>query len=205
MSFLPILFIGWVAQNRSRLKSTFFRFILTPFILLIAIIGSQQIVKNLQAESEKYALENLQSRAKGFHNWHTVLGGSSYSLGEIEYTTWGILKKIPVSCNVTFFRPYLTETNNIAMVMGALESSILLLLFLLLLYRYRLTWLKIVFKNPLLILSFFYSIIFGFIVGFTSYNFGALARYKIPVMPFFTFLLLYFYFDHLNKKANKIS
>lgn len=203
LSFLPILLIGWVAQNRKRIKSKFFRLVLTPFIISIAIFGGLQIVENLQAESEKYAMENLQSRAEGFHNWHTVLGGSSYSLGAIDYTTWGIIKKIPGSFNVTFFRPYITEVYNVAMAIGAIESTVLLLIFLLLLYWYRFSWLKEVFKNPLLVLSFFYSIVFGFIVGFTSYNFGALARYKIPVMPFFTFLLLYFYFDHKNKMKAK--
>lgn len=200
LSFLPILLIGWIAQNRNRIKSKFFRLILTPFISLIAIFGGLEIIENLQARSEKYALENIQSRAEGFHNWHSVLGGSSYSFGEIEYTTWGIIKKIPSAVNVTFFRPYLTEVNNAAMALGAIESTSLLILFILILYWYRLTWLRTTFKNPLLILSFSYAIVFGFIVGFTSYNFGALARYKIPVMPFLAFLLLYFYYEHFNQK-----
>jgi hypothetical protein len=30
-----------------------------------------------------------------------------------------------------------------------------------------------------------FSIIFAFSVGFTSYNFGTLVRYKIPLMPFY--------------------
>jgi len=49
-----------------------------------------------------------------------------------------------------------------------------------------------------------FSIVFGFAVGFTSYNFGALARYKIPVMPFFSFLLLHFYFKYKEKIKKEI-
>jgi hypothetical protein len=154
-------------------------------------------------DSSKYRLDTLQTRIEGFHSWHTTQGGASYDLGKVEYTPLGILKKVPEALNVTFFRPYLWEVHNITSLLGALESALLLAMFLYVLYLYKLKWIFISFNNSLLSLSVIYSLIFGFAVGFTSYNFGALARYKVPVMPFFAFLLLYFISNYkLYKKPD---
>ncbi len=206
LGFLPAITIGWVAYNRDRIKSKFLRNILTPFILVIAIGIGGEVVKNLQADSDKYAADNIKSRIDGFHTWHTLLGGSSYDLGEIEYTPLGILKVFPSAVNVTFFRPYITEISSAAISIGAIQSSYFLLLFIFILFHYRLSWLRTIFKEPLLLLSFTFSLIFGFMIGFTSYNFGALDRYKIPVMPFFAYILFYFYFEYKDKKkADKLA
>ena len=152
------------------------------------------LISNMLNDSEKYKISNLERRVEGFHSWHTTTGGSSYNLGDVEYTTIGIISKIPAALNATFFRPYLTEVRNITSLMGAIESFAILILFILVLWKNRLKWIIDSFKNSFLALAFVYSIVFGFAVGFTSYNFGALARYKVPVMPFFVFLLLYFYY-----------
>ncbi len=45
--------------------------------------------------------------------------------------------------------------------------------------------LKSLFSNPEVTLCLSFTIILGFVVGFTSMNFGALARFKIPILPFF--------------------
>jgi hypothetical protein len=39
--------------------------------------------------------------------------------------------------------------------------------------------------EPMLIFTFVFSMIFAFAVGLSSYNFGALVRYKIPCMSYF--------------------
>ena len=199
LGFLPALFIGWILYNRNRIKSRFFRMIVTPFILLVALLGGYKVMNSLQAQSEKYAVENLESRAKGFHSWHTHQGGSTYTLGEIEYTTVGLLKTIPRAINVTYFRPYPDEIINVGTAIAGLESLASLIMVLLLLYWDRLKWLSLIFHNPILLLSFIYVLIIGFAAGFTSYNFGALSRYKIPAMPFFAFILFYLYSEHRSK------
>jgi hypothetical protein len=43
--------------------------------------------------------------------------------------------------------------------------------------------------NPEVFFALLFSIIFAFAVGFTSFNFGALVRYKIPCIPFFVMAL----------------
>jgi hypothetical protein len=46
-------------------------------------------------------------------------------------------------------------------------------------------FLKLIAENPEVQFCLVFSVIFAFAVGFTSFNFGALARYKIPFMPFY--------------------
>jgi hypothetical protein len=45
--------------------------------------------------------------------------------------------------------------------------------------------------------------LFGFSVGFTAYNFGALVRFKIPVLPFYVMLLYLIQDEHYKIKAQK--
>ena len=45
-------------------------------------------------------------------------------------------------------------------------------------------------KDPNLMFFLIFSLIFAFAVGITSYNFGALSRYKIPCLPFYGAFLM---------------
>jgi hypothetical protein len=42
-----------------------------------------------------------------------------------------------------------------------------------------------IYKDSTILFCLIFSIIFAFAVGFTSMNFGALARYKTPALPFY--------------------
>jgi hypothetical protein len=162
-------------------------FLLLMVTGIIIYIGPQL----LREASAKYTVESIESRVRGFHSWHTDVGGSSYSLGEIEYTIPGVLKKVPAGLNVTLFRPYLWEVRNAAVLIGALESTLMIFLALLVLYKLGFKFMRYIRKQPMMYALLVYCLIFGFVVGFTSYNFGALGRYKIPMISIFAFILLY--------------
>ena len=191
IAFLPTVFLVYYYNYKSKIKSQIIRVISTPLIILIFITIGFFSLKALSESSNKYSAKQLEYKAKGFHSWHTSLGGSTYNLGEVEYTIIGALKKTPAALNATFFRPYLWEAKNPVVFLGALESLALLIIFLIVLYKTRLKPLKIL-KHTILLKSLVaFIMIFGFAVGFTSYNFGALGRYKMPVMSLFTFILIY--------------
>jgi hypothetical protein len=50
-------------------------------------------------------------------------------------------------------------------------------------------------KDPNLSFFLVFSLIFAFAVGVSSYNFGALSRYKIPCLPFYAAFLIILYYD----------
>jgi len=56
-------------------------------------------------------------------------------------------------------------------------------------------------SNPVITFTLVFSLIFAFGVGFTSYNFGALVRYKIPCMPFYLITLQLFRYHAEGNKA----
>ena len=132
-------------------------------------------------------------------------GLSSYDLGEIDYSLQGVLKKAPEAISVTLIRPFPNEIKNAMMVLGAVESLIfvfLILYFVFIKMRFF-GWTKVLFKDPFLISSFVFVLIFAFVVGFTSYNYGALFRYKIPCMCFYFLIVVLPYY--LNKNQVKES
>ena len=121
-------------------------------------------------------------------------GGSVYSLGDFDYSLAGVVRKFLPAIWVTLYRPHLWEVNNVVMLFAALEAFALLAFTIYVLYKVGLIRsLKTVTSNPFLIFCFLFSIVFAFAVGITTYNFGSLVRYKIPLYPFFVsglFILL---------------
>ena len=110
----------------------------------------------------------------------------------------------PASVNVTLFRPYITEAENVMMLFSALESLILMIatiyIFIGLGFFKTLSLLP---KDSFLMMCFIFAIFFAFAVGFTSYNFGALVRYKIPCIPFFVASLFILEYESKRLKREK--
>jgi hypothetical protein len=50
-----------------------------------------------------------------------------------------------------------------------------------------------IFKDPRILMSFIFAIVFAVGVGAATANFGTLSRYKIPSMPFYMIILLLLY------------
>lgn len=191
LAFIPAFLLGVNSLFNERFKGSFLRYIIgVP--LIAGVVGVLIILPGVLSQySDKYQVEQLQSRVRGFHTWHSDLGGSSYSLGDVEYTVTGVLTKIPSALNVTFFRPYLWESSSFVVAVAALESFLLLVVFLWAAIRLRMMLFKLLVNSPFILMLTVYCLIFGFVVGFTSYNFGALGRYKIPIFSLFTFLIFY--------------
>ena len=198
LAFIPSLFFILYLYLKSKINSPIIRFISGPVILVVlmsmGVFGLQKL-----SQSTSYSAENIQQNITGFHTWHTTTGGSSYNLGDLEYTPIGIISKIPAALNATFFRPYIWTARNPIMLVGALESTLVLILFTVVLYKTRFRVLRYLKCNKFLLGLSIFVLLFGFAVGFTSYNFGALARYKMPVFSIFIFTLYYMYYTKKNK------
>lgn len=189
IAVLPSLVIWGIAYHQTLVKD--WRLKLVGWISGMSFLFLILFLKrhDLQPMSQ-LLLEVFVSRALDFHNWHGLLaatqGGSGYSLGEIEFTWLGILSKLPVSVNVALFRPYLFEVHNPVMLMAAIESTALMLMTIYVLLRTGIfRTFGIAMRHPEILFCLFFAISFAFAVGFTSYNFGALVRYKIPCLPFY--------------------
>lgn len=190
-SFIPAVFVLIYAQVKTNIHSNFIRILITPILLLLISFFAFFVGRGLIQANQEFSAEGLEKQAKGFHSWHTTTAGSAYNLGEVNYTVGGVLQKIPASLNVTFFRPYFWESNNVVMLASAVESFIVLLLFIYVLFRWKGKLFSVFRQRPMLQMFLVYLLVFGFAVGFTSYNFGALVRYKLPIYSITFFVLCY--------------
>ena len=62
--------------------------------------------------------------------------------------------------------------------------------------------------DSLALFSLFFSLLYSFVAGFTSFNFGALDRYKIPALPFFMISLVVINYRHklsFGRSVRKIT
>jgi hypothetical protein len=82
------------------------------------------------------------------------------------------------------FRPYLWEVRNPLMVLSAIEGLFLLGFTFFVFLKRRAVILQTL-RNPDILFCVVFSLTFAFAVGVSTFNFGTLARYKIPLLPFY--------------------
>ena len=107
-----------------------------------------------------------------------------------------------------FPRPFLfTDVNNLSLAFEGIQTFILLILTLFVIVKVGLTkFFRILLFNKDVSAFFLFALLFGVTIGLTSYNFGALSRYKIPSIPFFTAVLtIIYYLGYLKKKLQSNS
>jgi hypothetical protein len=192
---IPALAVGTYVYYKAKIKIPFLRRILMPTLLALLMSASIAGVVQIAEASEKYRIDNLEKKVKGFQSWHETLGGAYYTIGggNIEYTLTGVLKVAPEALSHTYIRPFLWEARNVSMLFTAVESFLIFILMIISARYYIMDpdLRKFLHNNHIVVLLFVFALIFGFTVGFTSYNYGALARYKVPSQICFLFLLFY--------------
>lgn len=201
IAYLPGTFLWLFYHYRSNIKNNFIRVSVTPLLLFVVGGGIIFGLQSFSEELDEYALENVVDTAMSISSYISRLdGGSTYDLGTISPSISGLLSKIPAAVNVTLFRPYLFEINNIVMLIAALESSLVLLITLYIIFKVGLiNFFKNIFESGILLYCFIFTIVFGFAVGITSSNFGTLVRYKIPLLPFYLSGLFILYYQVTNQ------
>lgn len=195
----PFIFLWIISVKYYSLKSKALKFLSLPIFAVVSIVSIYFVLNTLTSTFEELSVENLVDKTKGFQGWHTTLQGSAYSLGDIEYTLSGFIRKMPASIIVTFFRPFLWEANKAVIMLSAVQSLFFLLFTLYLLLRMKFIYFfTSLFKSPEAIALLGFSLFYGVIVGFTSYNFGALDRYKIPCLSTYIMALFFIYNTYLK-------
>jgi len=131
----------------------------------------------------------------------TVRGGSTYELGDpTRTTTLGQLAFAPQAIVASFFRPFLWEASNLQILINSLETTTLTALLVRVLWKERLMRLwSCVRASPILMFFLVFSITFGVAIGLGTANLGTLSRYRVPLMPFYTGLILVL--DHVVMKG----
>ncbi len=189
---IPALAIWFFFHHLNYLRGRTFKVFTTAMTLGVIIVGAVAFAPQLQSGLSR-GLELFINKSIDFQSWHGLInsqGASGYSLGDIEFSAWGIISKMPLAIFTCYFRPLIHETTSAISLLSSIENTLLLLFTLFIVFRTGLfRSIKLLFSNHIIFALFVFVMLFGFITGFTSYNFGAMVRYRIPCMPAFLLIL----------------
>ena len=207
-AFIPAALLWIYLNNLKMIRSVVVRILIFPILIIVSIFSIYYSIVKVGEGDQRYAVENIAKTAKitaydiRFQTGRDA--GSGYTLGELDGSFGSLFRLAPQAINVSLFRPYLWEVNNPLMLLSALESLVFLILSLILIFKYRLGVLKS-FRNPDVSFSFIFSVILAFAVGVSSFNFGTLVRYKIPLLPFYAVALILIYYENKPRKEEEFD
>ena len=126
---------------------------------------------------------------------------ATLEMKEMDLSLGGMIANSPVKVFTCLYRPFIWESRKIFILFSSLESLLMLLTTLYVMFKLKfLGFFREMFNNPFILVSFIIAIFFALIIGFTTYNFGTMARYKIILMPFYFYTLVGLYTAYTDKK-----
>ena len=200
VSFFVVLLYKLIAK----IKIVIFR-IMVVAILLFGIITAlltidvSPYIKNFVNDS----VNQIQSFQKGYLNAQDMDEGgskSSFAISNIDPSMESILINSPAVIATCLFRPFVWESQKVIIFMASLEALVTLLMTLYVIGKLKVIYFfKFIFTDPFLLFCFLFSILFAMAVGYTTFNFGTMIRYKIIFLPFYFFLLISVYGKYQNR------
>jgi hypothetical protein len=198
VGFVVFLIHFFIKSRNSRVEKA-------AYIIVIAI-GAVLIFNFLIASYLQSIIEDSQVAIDSFKNTYENLdasgdAGSGFINKSFDFTPMGILLRSPGAIFTTLFRPFLWEIRNLMMLFSCLESVIALSAVLFLLIKLKVfRFFAYIISDPFILFAFIFVMILSALIGFTTFNFGTMVRYRIPVLPFYSFLLISIYVKYRGQK-----
>lgn len=202
LTFLPATILWLFIFYYNQIRSLFLKIILFPIVISSSVLLGYFAMEKAGEDNPKYSLSMISKTAQvtayDIRYWSGREAGSGYALGELDGTWQSMVKLAPSAISVSLFRPFLWEVKNPLMLLSAIESFILTVFTIYVIVRLRSRLLKTI-LHPAIFYCLVFSITFAFAVGVSTFNFGTLSRYKIPLVPFYSIALVLM-LDHLNRE-----
>lgn len=187
--YVPLVFVWLYWKYQIQIRNSVIRVLVAPVLFAAFASVGYLSLQQVTSETNKYSLDAIAQQAAITsydirYGWGARTGGDGgYDLGVLDGTWQSMIRLMPQAINVSLFRPYLWEARNPLMLLSALESLAVLLLTLRVVFTKGAV--KRVFSDPFLVFCVLFAVLFAFAVGISTYNFGTLMRYKIPLVPFY--------------------
>lgn len=208
LCFLPAALLWFYLRQVKTIKSQMVKIMTVPFLVLFIGGASYYSIVMVSEGDRRYSLDKIAETAMitayDIRYWTGRDAGSGYSLGELDGSFASMLKLAPQAVNVSLFRPYFWEVRNPLMLLSALEGTALLLFTLFVLYKRKGYWMAAMRETPVVMFCLVFSITFAFAVGVSTFNFGTLSRYKIPLLPYYTLALIFILFYENNPRKTGV-
>jgi hypothetical protein len=209
LAFLPALSLWILFTYSHSISNASLRTFVKVVIVLISVGGLLYFSDKFSQSLGRYSLQNVVTTSAVTRNYISSVSGdagSAYSLGEFDPTFTGMLAKFPLAVNVSLFRPYIWETKKPIQLLNALEALMFLWVTIKVLLSVGIvqTW-RTIKNDPTIQFCLIFTLVFAFAVGISSYNFGALSRYRIPCLPFYGLALVLIYYKNKPVVKNILS
>ncbi len=203
---IPASFTFFLQNVTKKYKSSFVKLIVLP-IASVIIFGIFLYAYNVfSVYFGDYAIDRVIKKAQITQDdlLREQYGDNKFDIGRISDSPYELIFKFFPAVNATLFRPYIWEARNVLMVFSGLENLLLLGLSIYSLFKLNIrNFFSTIFSHPILSFSFIYALLFGFSVGISVANFGALVRLKIPAIPFFLATVIIVSFSKSFKTKNQ--
>jgi hypothetical protein len=173
--------------------------------VLIFIISISPIPSLIQDAAEE-SFNQIDFYQEIYQQQGELNNSQSTFLLDTNLTPQSLVVKTPAVIFTCLFRPYPWESGKIIMLFSSLEATLTFIFTLFVLWKTR-VWgfFENIFNNPIGLFCFIFSILFAALVGFTTFNFGTMVRYKIIFLPFYYFLLTFIYTRYTTANPTKHS
>lgn len=189
MTIFPASLLWLLYRRVQRIKNALLRILLLPGTM--ALLGGLSLL-TMERLGDRLGKFSLDSALRTIVLNQTDMtrseqyGTNYFNIGHMDATWPSVLSKFPQATFAGLFRPTILESNNVVMALAGLENAYVLLFAIYLLWRTRLVFFfTLLLKNPLLQMCFVFALGYAFMVGVSTPNFGALVRFKIPMLPMF--------------------
>jgi hypothetical protein len=204
LSLLPGIILWLNSAYLKQIKNRILKILILPLLSIIILIIGLNVFQNISGLMGVYgevdtAIEQAQVIRSDLLR-SDQYGTNNYDIGKFDGSLISLISVAPNAIFTALFRPFLWEVGSPTMVFSAIENFILIIFTLFTLIRVSpFAVLRTLIKEPFLFYCLIFSILFAFGVGIAGTNFGAMVRYKTPLMPFF-FSMIYLLFK--NNKSN---
>ena len=207
LTFLPAIILWFFSKYIKSVRVLMLRVMITPFVFGAAIVLGYLTVQQVAKEDTRYKLDRIAETAMITaydirYGWGARTGeGSGYTLGELDGSFGSVVRLAPQAIIVSLYRPYLWEVHNPLMLLSSIEGLMLIVITIFVFVKTRSAGLKTI-GQPEVLFCMIFSLVFAFAVGVSTYNFGTLSRYKIPVIPFYLLGIGLIYYH--SKRSRKL-
>ena len=206
VSYIPFFILFIILKNMQGIRNKLVKYMIAPLLIAVFVFGFGKVLKSFDDELSEYGVNHVTESIKNLNDAIEAQTGpgaeSNFSLGaEFDGSASGLVKIAPIAIATTLFRPFLWESHNFSSLLAALESLLIMMFTLFVIYKAGIiSFIKITLNDPLIIYCFLFAFVFAWFVGASTLNFGTLVRYKIPCMPFYL-ISLFLVYEKVKVKA----
>ncbi len=183
--FSTLIVVGINKIKNFMVRLAIFVLITITAIFTISLIDFKPILNDLVKES----VSVINSSIQNYESSQLENSKGGFTIPELDPSFQGVLSNTPPAIFRSLYRPFLWESGSIMILLTSLETTLILAFSLYLLFKTKVIgFFVIIISHPFYFFCFTTSILFALVIGFTTFNFGTLVRYKILLLPFFYFL-----------------